>query len=113
MRSVRRLHVSVLLSAALLCGCVGASTERYAAEVQARARVVGEELDQAFADASRDGDPLRASRRLERLSRLSNQLQSVQMIAPRASKSWDYGALDRASETLTGIEDELGISHTD
>jgi hypothetical protein len=113
MRSPRRLPKSAILALLLLCGCLGESSERYAAEVRARAHVVGERLDHAFEAVTRDPDPLRASREMERLSRLSHQLQSVQTSASRAARSWDFSTLDSASERLTYIEQQLGMTSTE
>ena len=108
-----RSRLAPLLVAVLLAGCVGDTNEKYAAEVRARAHVVGDALDRAFDDATNDPDPIRANRRLDLLTRMSHQLEAVEISASRASKSWDFGALDRASATLTRMESELGLTKSE
>ena len=108
MRPIRLAPLLLLVLST--ASCIGDSNETYAAEVRARAQVVGEAIDRAFVDATNDTDPLRASKRIERLSRMSHQLEAVETSASRATKSWDFSALDRASATLDRMESELGLA---
>lgn len=103
----------VLLPAAVvllgLSGCVSQMSAERIQDVQERAHVVNLALDRAFENAARDPDPIRGSRQLGQLSRLAHQLNAIEQVVGRASKTWDIGRVDTASRDLERIEAALGL----
>ena len=101
--------ISLLLILPLLVGCVSQMSAARVQDVQDRTYVVNKALDVAFANAARDSDSYRGSRQLNQLQRLSHQLNAIEQVVGRASKSWDIGRVNTASRDLEQIERALGL----
>ena len=107
---MRRIALlSLLIVPFALGGCLSQMSASRVEDVQHRAYVVNQALDDAFRNAARDPDPLRGSRQLGQLSRLAHQLNGIEQVVGRASKSWDIGRVNSASQDLEQIERALGL----